>query len=210
MTTNMRHRDASNESEIVRLMREARHKSRGYAEYWEWAIDKKQAELHAARVLTNFVLNTSRDVGKISIEIVENDPPDVLLTLSNGHRVGIEVTELVDEKAIRNAHRRKRLGLAVDYAFADWGKSRATKSLLSRITVKDKKLASAAGLYDELYLAIVTDETMMDESAANQAVSDLQISTRFLDRAFLILSYHPAADKSIYPDGCPIFPIKLV
>jgi hypothetical protein len=209
MTTNKTHEKASIESEIVRLMREARHKSRGYAEYWEWAIDKRQAELHAARVLSNYLLRDHQRGEKARLEIIENDPPDTLLVLANGRRIGIEVTELVDEKAIRKANRKKRAGLPFDYDCANWNSNRATQSLLSQIAAKDVKLASASEAYDELLLVIVTDETMMDESTAALAVSGVSISTRFFDRAFLVLSYHPAADKLIFPDGCPIFPIEL-
>jgi hypothetical protein len=209
MVMNIQNDKASNESEIVRLMREARHKSRGYAEYWEWAIDKRQAELHAAGVLANFLSNADRVDGKFGVESVDNDPPDALLMLANGRRVGIEVTELVDEKAIRKAHRRKRANLSLDFDFANWDSGRATKSIHELIERKDKKLAPVSGVYDELLLAVVTDETMIDDATAAQAVKDIVVSTRFISRAFLILSYHPAADKAVFPDGCPIFPIEL-
>jgi hypothetical protein len=41
---------ASDHSEVVKLMRQARDKSRGYSEFWEWKLDKRQAELQAAQV----------------------------------------------------------------------------------------------------------------------------------------------------------------
>ena len=40
------------DAQIVGLMREAIEKSRGYASYWEWKPDKRQAEIHAAQVLS--------------------------------------------------------------------------------------------------------------------------------------------------------------
>jgi hypothetical protein len=43
-------------TEVVRLIREARQKSRGYAEYWEWSIDRSRVELDAACVLRNFLV----------------------------------------------------------------------------------------------------------------------------------------------------------
>ena len=39
------------DAEILRLMREAIHKSRGYASYWEWKLDKQQPELHADELI---------------------------------------------------------------------------------------------------------------------------------------------------------------
>jgi hypothetical protein len=38
-------------NEIMSLIREASAKSRGYAEYWEWRIDRSLTEEHAAHVL---------------------------------------------------------------------------------------------------------------------------------------------------------------
>jgi hypothetical protein len=46
-------------NEIISLVREASAKSRGYADYWEWRIDRTLAEVHAARVLVHFL--TKRD-----------------------------------------------------------------------------------------------------------------------------------------------------
>ena len=43
-------------SEVVGLMRQASAKSRGYAGYWEWAIDRPRAEEHAASVLVHFLI----------------------------------------------------------------------------------------------------------------------------------------------------------
>lgn len=42
-------------TEGVRLIREARRKSRGYAEYWEWS-NRSRVELRAASVLRNFLM----------------------------------------------------------------------------------------------------------------------------------------------------------
>jgi hypothetical protein len=201
----------SDHSEVVRLMREARDKSRGYSEYWEWKLDKRQAELHAAHVIANYLLlNSHQEEGKVSLNIVERDPPDALMIMADGRRIGIEITELVDEKAIKRAHRSKRERLSLDFDCAHWDSDRTRQFLVAQITAKDNKLAAVAAAYDELLLVVVTDETMIDEPTAAAAVSNISVSTCFLDRAFLVLSYHPAADTLIFPDGCPVFPIELI
>jgi hypothetical protein len=79
------------------LIREASAKSRGYAEYWEWRIDRSLTEEHAAHVLANFLTQKS-ELPRGTVALFRPDPPDVLLTGEDGSRIGIEVTELVDGK----------------------------------------------------------------------------------------------------------------
>jgi hypothetical protein len=89
--------------EILRLMREAMEKSRGYASYWEWKLDKRQPELHAAQVLARFLFPGR----SYSVSSVTNDPPDALLQIGSS-RYGVEVTEIVDRKAVERAAKRKQ------------------------------------------------------------------------------------------------------
>ncbi|MGB8749784.1 MAG: hypothetical protein WCD54_28030, partial [Pseudolabrys sp.] len=102
------------DAEILRLMREAIHKSRGYASYWEWKLDKQQPELHAARVLSRFLFHDQ----DYSVSTVTNDPPDAVVQLGT-RRSGIEVTEIVDQKAVERASKRKKQGLPVEYDWAN-------------------------------------------------------------------------------------------
>jgi len=94
--------DADNEdwAETVRSIREARRRSRGYAEYWEWVPDRSRAELDAARVLHKFLVAAGEMVSG-SLTVLRPDPPDVLLETVDGRRVGIEVTELLDPDAVK-------------------------------------------------------------------------------------------------------------
>ena len=86
----MRGMATDEDAEILRLMREAIHKSRGYASYWEWKLDKQHPELHAARVLSRFLFRDQ----DYSVSSVTNDPPDAVVQLGT-RRYGIEVTEIV-------------------------------------------------------------------------------------------------------------------
>jgi hypothetical protein len=127
------------DAEILRLMSEAIQKSRGYASYWEWKLDKRQPELHAAQALSRFLFRGQ----DCPISNVTNDPPDVLLQLGD-RRYGVEVTEIVDQNAIERAAKRKQLGLPIEYDWANWDSDRLSKSLRDGIFAKDQKLANAS------------------------------------------------------------------
>ena len=192
------------DAEILRLMRQAIEKSLGYASYWEWKLDKRQAELHAAQVLSRFLF-PGKDY---SVSSVVNDPPDALVHIGS-RRYGIEVTEIVDRKAIERAAKRKRQGLPIEYDWADWNADRLVNSLKDGISRKDQKLSKTSHDYDELLLAFVTDETMIYPELVAAVIGSVRANPKHIDKAFVILSYHPAADSSLFPDKCVIFEIAL-
>ena len=186
-------------TEIVEAMRVARDSARGYADYWDWQPDRKVAERQVAAVLFSYLEKKDRFQPK-SLRSVANDPPDVEITTGDNRKIGVEVTELVDSEAVK-AHRHfGKAGNHNSYDWADWSVDRVASEISKRIAKKDRKLAAATTEFDELIIAIVTDEPMIDVS----------INVKHIDRAYLILSYSPAADMSVYPDGCPILQISLM
>jgi len=190
--------------EIVNLMRQALERSRGYASYWEWKLDKRQPELHAAQVLGRFLFPDIEH----SVSTIVNDPPDAVIKLGS-RRYGIEVTEIVERQAIERAAGRKSLGFPVEYDWGDWNRDRLFLALSNGILAKDQKLAKSAHHYEELLLVFVTDEPMIYPELVTSVLETLPMETRYIDRAFVILSYHPAADPSMFPDRCPIFEIPI-
>jgi hypothetical protein len=189
---------ADDDAEILNLMRLAIEKSRGYASYWEWKINKRQAEMHAAQVLSRFLFSGLH----YSISSVDDDPPDALVQLET-LRYGIEVTEIVDQKAIERASKRKRQGLPVEYDWANWNSDRLSEALEQGLMTKDRKLAAHAQNYDEVLLAFITDEGMIDSRLAAAVVGNMHSETQRIDRAFIILSYDPNADISLFPENAP-------
>jgi hypothetical protein len=135
--------------EIIRLMHKALEKSRGYASYWEWKLDKRKPELHAAQVLSRFLFPCK----EYSVSSVINDPPDALVQIGS-YRYGIEVTEIVDRNAVERAAKRKQLRLPIEYDWGDWNSDRLFLSLSNGILAKDRKLTDASQHY---VLAFVTD-----------------------------------------------------
>ena len=192
------------DAESLRLMREAIHKSRGYASYWEWKLDKQQPELHAARLLSRFLFRDQ----DYSVSSVTDDPPDAVVQLGT-RRCGIEVMEIVDRQAVERASKRKRQDLPVEYDWANWNSDRLYEALEQGLVTKARKLAVHAQNYDELLLAFVTDEGMIDSRLAAAVAGRIHSDTRYIDRAFVILSYEPNADELMFPDRCPIFELEI-
>jgi hypothetical protein len=60
-----------------------------------------------------------------------------------------------------------------------------------------------------LLLIFVTDETMIYPQPVASTIEPIRIETQHIDRAFIILSYTPAADPLQFPNRCPVFEIAL-
>jgi hypothetical protein len=195
-------------NEIMSLIREASAKSRGYAEYWEWRIDRPLTEQHAAHVLANF-LTRKGELTRGTVALFRPDPPDVLLTREDGSRIGIEVTELVDGKMAAHHRHLKTQGLPISYGWAPWTPASIAAELSRIVAVKDSKLKKATGNFSKLLLAIVTDEPAIDEVVGRQGVILSGAIAELIDRAFLILSYDPQADEGRFPNRCPVLEIPL-
>src|SRR5262245_59519791 len=144
-----------------------------------------------------------------SLTSVRPDPPDVLLETVNGRRIGIEVTELVDPDAVKRHRYRKGRGDPPAYDFAQWTPTKVAKTLSQIIGIKDRKLQKVAGGFDECFLAVVTDEPAIDDWLSRDAVSRCWSTVQHIDRAFLVMSYHPATDVGAYPDQCLVLPLEL-
>jgi hypothetical protein len=200
--------DQPNWSEVVRLMRKARAKSRGYATYWEWSPDRRLEELGVAGALCEFLEHSEGAFWK-SREPIANDPPDVLLVSTGGLRIGLEMTELVDGCTVERHRYRKKNGIAQPYDWADWTVDQLDSAILKVTESKDQKLASRSADYDEVWVAIYTDEPMITLDLASRALLTCAPHVRTLNRAFFLLSYDPAADKTVYPQGVRVLPIAL-
>ena len=95
--------------EVVAIIHEAQKKSRGYATYWEWAPERSRAEVGVAQALGDFLMH-SEGRSWASIQSIADDPPDVLLRCTSGARVGVEVTDLVDEDSAQRHRYHKKVG----------------------------------------------------------------------------------------------------
>lgn len=208
MTDNAFDPDDPDHSEVMRLIREAIAKRRGYADFFDWPPAPRLAERGVAQHVCNFLVNRG-DIQAGQVSLVDKDPPDVLCVTGDGLRIGIEVTELVNSEVVARARFLKEQGQEFIGLLANWTSDTIAQELADRIRVKDGKLARAHGAYDKLLLAVYTDEPMIDEALARPAVAKRTFSAESISSAFFVLSYHPRADKTVFPDGYPILPISI-
>ena len=194
--------------QVVAIMREAEAKSRGYATYWEWAPDRSQAEVGVAQALADFLMH-SDGRSWASVQPIADDPPDVLLLCTSGNRVGVEVTELVDEATVERHRYHKKVGTYPRHEWPDWTVNSLASSIVQAVERKDRKLTARTGQYDELMVAVATDEPMISLALAEQALQMCSARVHNLQRAFLLLSYQPEADKRTFPQGVPVLSIPL-
>ena len=192
---------SDDEAEIRALMRAARERSRGYADFFGWAIDR---DFEESGVLSSLAESMAAD-GVLFYENIKsrrrpNDPPDCEATDSDGARVAIEITELVDNDAIR-AFKQGRV-----YVWADWPREKFISSLADRIAAKDKRYPHLKEQpYVGGYVVVVfSDEPALTRSTVQEYLKDHDIPRpAHISRAILILSYGPAIQR------CPYFEIAF-
>lgn len=177
------------EKEILEQIIEARNKSRGYADFFGWGSDR---DIEEWGVVNSLAESFEKEGKKIFTSLKRrgrpNDPPDCEALDNQGNRIAIEVTELVDEKAI------KAYKSGAVYQCADWPKSKFIALLELLLSRKDSKYAELkqppySGGY---FVVIFTDETMLDRLTVESYLQGHKFNTpRSITRAFLLLSYDP-------------------
>jgi hypothetical protein len=120
-----------------------------------------------------------------------NDPPDCEVLDVDGRRIGIEVTELIDERAVAAA---KQNG-GVQWAL--WDVEKVRSAIQTRLTAKDGKVLKG-GPYDEYLVLIFTDEPALPADLVERAVAVAPFdAVATIDRAYVLLSYDP--HRRTYP-----------
>ena len=110
---------------------------------------------------------------------------------------GIEVTELVHERALRLS---KRKGEELHFA---WERNDFEKELRQRIARKDKPPAVLEISYERYFLVIVTDEMFLDASTVEEFLNELVFETKFITDILFAISYDPSVGK------CPVFKLNV-
>jgi hypothetical protein len=210
--------DDDDSKELIEALRDAAARERGYANYWRWPQNRDVEEAHAADVLARYL----REIEKLPIVDVRsrglgNDPPDCELELEGGQLIGIEISEVVDEKAVRiHAARRKALKnasasrlIAVGSKDANWSRDALVAYIGERLKRKDVHPdRRKGGPYSRYVVALPTDESAVTFEFAQQALAETRYDTQYIDGAFLLLSYLPSSGQE-YPDGCPVIRIDI-
>jgi hypothetical protein len=125
----------------------------------------------------------------------DNDPPDCVALIS-GRRCGIEVTELVHSKTLKNSIKGARQYFA-------WDKLDFRDELVGRIRRKDHPKNLTGGPYHRYILVIVTDEMFLDRVTVGRFLEGPSFETELITDAYLALSYDP------HVQACPIFTLPI-
>lgn len=188
--------------EIYAAIRSAIRRARGYSDFFGWAPSRDLEELGVLTSLAE-TLNTNSSLffSDLAIRGRGNDPPDLEARDSNGSRIAIEVTELVDSQAIK-AHLAGRT-----YESAEWEKEKFLSTLNTLLSAKNERFHKLKGApYPGGYVVVVfTDEPELPRNTVaaylqGHAFSELSN----VDRAFLLLSYDPTLKR------CPYFELVKV
>ncbi len=112
------------------------------------------------------------------------DPPDCVAQDNNGKLVGIEVSELVDLKTVRDAQQNKAYPKY-------WDKQEIIDKIQSIILKKDQKKFHG-GPYSSIILVIFTDETFLDSDDIIPYLQQHEFQkTKQIGEIYLLFSYDP-------------------
>lgn len=190
------------EKEILRLIQEARNKARGYADFFGWASNRDIEEWGVVTSLAEVLEAENKEIfTSLKRRGRQNDPPDCEALDSDGNRIAIEVTELVDGKAIQ-AYKSGAI-----YEWADWNKNKFISSLELLLTRKDlryKELKEPP--YDGGYLVVIfTAEPMLDSLTVETYLQGYKFKKpKYITRAFLLMSYEPGVKR------CPYYELQIM
>lgn len=189
------------EKEVLHLMREARNKARGYADFFGWGTDRNIEEWGVVTSLSKSLESEGKKIfSSLKMRGRPNDPPDCEARDSDENRVAIEVTELVDGKAIQ-AYKSGAV-----YYWADWDKNKFISSLESLLSRKDSRYPDLKEPpYDGGYIIVIfTDEPMLDRSTVESYLDGHRFKKpKYITKAFLLVSYDPGVEK------CPHYELQF-
>jgi hypothetical protein len=157
-------------------------KQRKHASFFEWP-QKDTKELSVVKCLLESLGKTG-SCSYFNPSSVKKDPPDCIAQDKSGNIVGIEVSELVDLKTVRDAQQNKAYPKY-------WDKQEVLDQIQSIISKKDKKKFHE-GPYSSIVLVIFTDETFLDPDDVIPYLKQHKFAkTNQIDEIYLLFSYDP-------------------
>ena len=179
----------------------ARAKARGYADFFGWATDRDLEEVNVVEMLfASMQADGVLEMSGLRSRGRGNDPPDCEAVDLAGCRVAIEVTELVDGKAIR------AFKSGATDAVSHWDRDRFVEAMSSHLAQKDRRFFKLKGApYEGGYVVVVfTDEPMLPATRVESWLAGYAFSgLSQVTRAFLLLSYDPDLGR------CPYFSLTI-
>ena len=190
------------DADMLAVMSAAMERSRGYADYFGWPPDR---DLEESGVLDSLVESMQADdlpfYSKLKSRGRPNDPPDCEGLDTNGARVAIEITELVDGAAIRAVNQGGR-----QFDWRTWTKEDFLRELARRIDAKDQRYPHLKEPpYPGGYVVVIhTDEPLLPRNTVRGYLEGYRLpKPEHVSRALLLLSYDPSIQR------CPYFELTL-
>jgi hypothetical protein len=179
--------DTQEEKEIIARIKEALARSRGYADFFSWPLNRDLEEYDIVKIFCEALEKANclfLKIDSLKIRGRGNDPPDCEAKDFLGNRIGIEVTELVDSAAIK-AFMNGRL-----YDWAEWDRDKLIRAIDERLEAKDRIDNVKGGPYESYIVVIHTDEPNLNTEYVGDLLRDVKFANRkLIDRAFLLLSF---------------------
>lgn len=185
-------------TEISEIILESLRKNddlrRKHASFWNFH-KKTSKELG---LFSELFRRFQRDFGGTILEwgLCDDDPPDIFARLSDGSLKGVEITELVNEKAI-HAQIKKTEDYGHELFRFDYEES--VKKLRQILAEKEKKLTAKSSSYNGLSLLIHTDEFLLQsDQFAGKEGKIFPGGSELFEGVYLVFSYEPQKQK------CPV------
>ncbi|MCU8478945.1 hypothetical protein [Vibrio vulnificus] len=160
---------------------------RKHADFFE-SVNKETKELGIA--MTFFGLLEAQ-IGEYLVQVqLAGDPPDVKVVTDKGTSFGIEITELVSEKAIGLDIKDKRKQYL--FEILSWNAKTLKTKLEKIITTKAEKCSDIEEHYDKLVLLIFTDEPRLTSDNIKEYLTEIELPNMApFDLVFILTSYDP-------------------
>jgi len=181
--------DTQEEKRLIKGIKEAIARSRGYADSFGWPPNRDLEEFGVVKSFCEAIEKEGEsflDRNSIMSRGRGNDPPDCEANDLEGNLIGIEVTELVNPEAIV-AFKRNQV-----YEWAEWDRTKLIDAINNRLDAKNIPGRIRGSSYANYILIIYTDEPSLNADYVKDVVKGYYFARRnLIDRAFLLIFYDP-------------------
>jgi hypothetical protein len=163
---------------------------RRYAQHFE-AKDRKSKMLKEKYVAGWFLASPAgKALGWHTLQPFNDDPPDLVCLNKSSQTIALEVTEFVDEHAIRRAER-TRHDSADALVDRNWDDA-SIRSEIGEILIEKDNKTFHGGPYADICVLIFTDEHLLRADHISQCVQGIVFGPfQQISKAFVVLSYDP-------------------
>lgn len=203
--------------DAVSMMKEAIDRDPGYtidgqSPFGRGQKGKSRNEEEHARVAS---ITIAKNHEKQVVSVKMGERPDARITLNDGTRIGVEVTELVDAKVAECLKLRilskykyiKPEKVAVEYEVALWDVKKIEASINKIISKKDvSPYTINDGPYDFYVILVITDEPGIYNDLIENIVNN-EYKTNNIDDIYILMGYDPRYEDK-FPESRPIFRLR--